>query len=99
MNCAVFGKSVKFWKLELYHVALIPLHMTPVLLHVCIMYKCVVCVLITHASAFINGQVTFNNLLRTKMKLKNVERFTPYCAVNTVHLGYKNPISQCWLQK
>jgi len=56
MNCAVFGKSVKFWKSEVYRVALIPLHMTPVVLYVCIMYKWqVLCVLITYASAFINS--------------------------------------------
>jgi hypothetical protein len=94
MNCAVFGKSVKFWKPQVYHVALIPLNMTPVVLYVSVMYKWqVLCVLLTYASAFINRQVTFIKLLKTKMKLKNVERFISYCAVNTVHLGYKNPIS------
>jgi len=94
MNCAVFGKSVKFWKHEVYHVALIALHMTLVVLYVCIMYKWkVLCVLIIHAFAFINRQVTFINVLKTKKKLKNVERFSSYCAVNTVHLGYKNEIS------
>jgi hypothetical protein len=77
MNCAVFCKSVKFWKHEVYHVALIALHMTPVVFNVCITYKWkVLCVLIIHASAFINRQVTFINVLKTKKKLRNVERFS-----------------------
>ena len=68
--------------------------MAPVVLHVCIMYKRqVLCMLITYASAFMNRQVTFINLLKTTMKLKNVERSSSYCAVNTVHPDYKNPIS------
>jgi hypothetical protein len=68
--------------------------MASVVLYVCIMYKWqVLCVLITYASAFINRQVTFINLLKTNIKLKNVERSSSYCAVNTVRPGYKNPIS------
>jgi hypothetical protein len=89
-----FGKSVKFWKSEVNHVALIPLQMTPVVLYVCITCKWqFLCVLITYPSAHINRQVTLINLLNAKMKLKNVERLSSYCAVNTVLLGYKNPIS------
>jgi len=95
MHCAFFFvKSVKFYKSEVYHVALISIQMTPFVLYVCIMYKWqFLCVLITYPSAHINRQVTLINLLKTKMKLKNVERFSSYCAVNTVHLGYKNPVS------
>ena len=94
MNCAAFGESLNFLETWVHEAALIPVHITPVVLCVCITYKWqVLCGLISYESAFFNRHVTFINPIKTKMKLENVARFILYCAVNTAHLGYKNPVS------